>query len=247
MPSTPEGRQRASWPPESVVRIGGRPVRVWDTWLTAGVGYVPAPELPATTGIGPGEWPIADLADVFIFLFVAMTDNYLFVGCGLFVVLVSALFAFLSWRSLADYPLTYRYGNPLRSETQGGGLYDKWKLGSRASVGTTFNVYNPSNVEFLAGDLAVGYGCSAARVDWRIYGDDDLLASGTFREGQERRLTDVAVRHPPIIVRLTAARLDSAGCKTELVWHNPGFEGPGNGKFRFVLPLPDAVGVDRFG
>jgi hypothetical protein len=47
---------------------------------------------------------------VFIFLFVAMTDNYLFVGCGLFVVLVSALFAFLSWRSLADYPLTYRDG-----------------------------------------------------------------------------------------------------------------------------------------
>jgi VIT1/CCC1 family predicted Fe2+/Mn2+ transporter len=32
---------------------------------------------------------------VFIFLFVAMTDNYLFVGCGLFVVLVSALFALL--------------------------------------------------------------------------------------------------------------------------------------------------------
>jgi hypothetical protein len=180
---------------------------------------------------------------VFIFLFVAMTDNYLVVGCGLFVVLVSALFAFLSWRSLADYPLTYRDGHPPRSETQGDGLYDKWKLGSRASVSTTFNVYNSSNVESLAGDLAVSYGCSAARVDWRIHVDDDLLASGTFREGQKRKLTDVAVRlrHPPIIVRLTATRLDSADCETELVWHNPGVEGPGNGKFRFVLPLPDTV------
>jgi hypothetical protein len=180
---------------------------------------------------------------VFIFLFVAMTDNHLFVGCGLFVVLVSALFAFLSWRSLADHPLTYRDGDPVRGETQGGGVYDKWKLGSRASVSTTFDVDRSSGVEFLAGDVTVTYGCSAARVDWRIDVDGALLASGTFREGQERRLTDVAVRprHSPVIVKLTAARLDSADCETELVWHNPGFEGPGNGRFRFVLPLPDAV------
>ncbi|WP_221640276.1 hypothetical protein [Actinoallomurus bryophytorum] len=186
---------------------------------------------------------LAILVIVFIFLFVAMTDNSMFVGCALFVALVSVLFAFLSWRSLADYPLTYREGDPPRIETQGGGLYDKWKLGPGATVGATLDVDKSSKVESLAGELTVRYGCPAARVDWRIYVDGDLLASGTLREGQERKLANAAVRsgHPSIIVRLTAARLDSSGCATDLVWHNPGLEGHGNGRFRFVLPLPDAV------
>jgi hypothetical protein len=178
---------------------------------------------------------------IFIFLFVAMTDNSLAAGCGLFVVLVSALFAFLSWRSLADYPLTYRDGDPPSSEPQGADISDIWKLHSGANMSATMGVDHASGVETLAGDLALEYGCSAARIDWRIQVGENLLASGTFREGQKRELTDVAVRstHLPIMVKLTATRLDSAGCETKLAWHNPGLEGPGNGRFRFVLPLPD--------
>ena len=177
----------------------------------------------------------------FVFVFVALTDNYWFIGAGLSVVVLSALFAFFSWRSMADYPLTYRDGDRPRSETQGTGLYEMWELGSEASVSTTFTVDKATNVESLASELDLGYGCPAARVDWRIYADNSLLATGTFREGQERDLTDVAVRsgHPPIVVRLDAARLDAADCETELVWHNPGLEGPGNGRFRFVLPIPE--------
>ena len=180
---------------------------------------------------------------VFVFLFVAMTDDHVFIGCGLLAVLVAALFALSSWRSLADHPLTYRDGDPVPGETQGDGLYDKWKLGSRASVSTTFDVHRSSDVRSLAGDVAVRHGCSAASVEWRVEVDGDVLASGTFREGRQRTLTDVAVRprHPLIIVTVTATRLDSAGCETEFIWHNPGFEGPGNGRFRFVLPLPDTA------
>jgi hypothetical protein len=176
----------------------------------------------------------------FVFAFIAMTDDNWFIGMGLSVVLISALFAFFSWRSLADYPLIYRDGDRPLSKTQGTGLYEVWDLGSGASVSTTFDVANASDAESLASKLALGYGCPAARVDWRIYADDDPLDSGTLREGQERDLTDVAVRsgHPHIVVKLTAARLDSADCKTDLVWHNPGLEGPGHGRFRFVFPLP---------
>jgi hypothetical protein len=181
------------------------------------------------------------LVFVFAFAFVAMTDNYVFVGAGLFVVLVSALFVFFSWRSLTDYPLIYRNGDPPRSETEGAGLYEKWGLRPRASMSTTFYVENASNAESLASELYLGYDCSAARVDWWIYVDDDLLVSGTFRKGQERDLTDVPVRtrRLPTVVKLTAVRLDSANCGAVLVWHNPGFEGPGNGKFRFVFPIPE--------
>jgi hypothetical protein len=178
----------------------------------------------------------------FVFFFVAMTDNYWFIGAGLFMVLVSALFVFFSWRSLADYPLTYRDGDRPRSETQGTGLYEAWELGPKASVRTTFDVGNAAtNAESLTSDVNLGYGCRAARVDWRIYANDELLASGVFREGQKRDLTDVPVRSGqlPIVVKLTATRLDSADCKVDLVWHDPGFEGPGNGRFRFVFPIPE--------
>jgi hypothetical protein len=176
----------------------------------------------------------------FVFVFVAMTDDYWFIGTGFFVVLVSTLFAIFSWRSLADHPLIYRDGDRPRSETQGTGLYETWDLGSGARVSTTFKVDDASDAESLTSSLVLGFGCPAARVDWRIYADGDLLGSGTFREGQERDLTEVAVRpgRSSIVVTLTAARLDSAKCHTELIWHNPGLEGPGNGRFRFVFPLP---------
>lgn len=109
--------------------------------------------------------------------------------------------------------------------------------------GHTFDVRRSSDVRSLAGDMAVRYGCPAARVGWRVDVDGDVLASGTFGEGRKRTLTSVAVRprHPLVIVTITAARLDSAGCETEFSWHNPGFEGPGNGRFRFVLPFPDTA------
>jgi hypothetical protein len=57
----------------------------------------------------------------------------------------------------------------------------------------------------------------------------------------ERDLEEVAVQlgQRPIVVRLTANRTDSADCELEFMWENPGFEGPGQGKFRFVFPLPD--------
>jgi hypothetical protein len=177
---------------------------------------------------------------VFVFVFIAMTDDYWFLGAGLFAVLFSILFVFFSWRSLADYSVTYHDGDRPRSKVQGTGLYEAWSLSSGASVSTNFNLDRASGADSLAGDLALGYGCSTARVAWRIFADGASLGSGTFREGQERDLTDVAVRpgNPPIVVRLAAARLDSSDCETELVWHNPGLEGPGHGRFRFVFPLP---------
>lgn len=177
----------------------------------------------------------------FVFVFVAMTDNYWFIGAGVFVILVSTLFAWFSWRSLADYPLVYRAGDRPSDETEGSGLYDKWKLGAGASVRTTFAVAGAANAESLTSSLFLGYGCRDARVDWRIDAADGPLASGSFRQGQERDLTDVPVRRTrsPIVVTLSATRVDAAACPVDLIWHNPGLEGPGNGKLRFVFPIPE--------
>jgi len=184
---------------------------------------------------------LAVLVIAFAFLFVAYTDGEWFIGAGLFVALVSTLSIVFAWHSLADYPLTYKDGVRPRSTTSGTSLYEKWDLGSGTSINTTFDVDDASDAESLAGRLHLEYGCHDARVDWRIYAADDLLASGMFREGEERDLEDVAVHleQMPIVVRVTATRVDSADCETVLSWQNPGFEGPGHGKFRFVFPLPE--------
>jgi hypothetical protein len=206
-------------------------------------GFVAESLVASEIVYGDGAF-LAVLLIVFVFVFVAYTDGDWFIGAGLLTALVSALFIVFSWHSLADYPLTYRDGDRPRSTTSGTSLYETWDLGSGASVNTTLTVDNASDAKSLTGTLDLDYGCPAARVDWRIYAADDLLASGTFREGEERDLKDVAVQleHMPIIVRLTAARVDSADCETALSWRDPGFEGPGHGKFRFVFPLPEDNG-----
>jgi hypothetical protein len=199
-------------------------------------------ESSAASGVAYGEGAfLAVLIIVCVFVIVAYTGGDWFVGAGLLVAGVAALFIFLTWHRLADYPLTYRDGDRPRNEASGASLYENWSLESGRSVTTTFDVDDASDAESLAGSLHLEYGCSAARVDWRIYADadDDLLASGTFREGQERDLTNVAVRRKPVpsVVRLIADRTDSANCNTTLYWENPGLEGPGHGRFRFVFPV----------
>lgn len=176
----------------------------------------------------------------FVFVFVALTDDRWFIGIGLLVLFVSGLFAYFSWQSLADHPATYRAGDRPDSKVEGTGLYETWTLRPGARVSTTFDVRDASGATSLASELALGYGCPAARVDWQIQVDDRRVGSGTFREGQERDLTKVAVRphNQHARVRLTATRTDSARCSPDLIWHNAGLEGPGNGKFRFVFPLP---------
>lgn len=198
-------------------------------------------ELLLASDVAYGEGPVcAVVVLVLIFWFVAKTDEYWFVGMGLAAVLVTALFIYFSWQSMADYPLTYRDGDHPQSKVTGTGAYETWELGSEAAVSTTFDVVDASDAQTLAGELTMEYGCPAAKVDWHIYAGDDLVGSGTLHEGQERDLTENATlsKQLPEVVRLTAARSDSAACKTRMHCHNPGFEGPGNGEFRFLFAIP---------
>ncbi|MFI7063016.1 hypothetical protein ACIBL3_18685 [Kribbella sp. NPDC050124] len=201
-----------------------------------------APKLIASEIVYGEGVAFAVIVVVFAFLFVAYTDGYWFVGTGLLVALVSAIFIMLAWHSLADYPLTYRDGDRPVSKTSGSSLYETWELGSGASIGTTFVAGDAADIESLAGKMWLEYGCPDARVDWRIQAGDDVLASGTLREGDEREMEDVPVQldQLPVDVKVTAERKDSADCATRLLWQNAGFEGPGHGKFRFVFPIPDA-------
>ncbi|MEU0095589.1 hypothetical protein [Kribbella sp. NPDC006257] len=177
----------------------------------------------------------------FVFLFVSYTDGSWFVGPGLAVAVVSGLVIVSGWHALADYPLEYRDGDRPQHSTSGLTLYETWDLDSGKAVSTSFTVDDAADAESLSGTLWIEYGCPQASVDWRINLDGKLLASGTLREGDERELEDLAVRlGDQPVVQLTAARTDQGDCKTALLWENPGFEGPGHGKFRFVFPLPDA-------
>lgn len=170
---------------------------------------------------------------------VAYTDGYWFVGTGVAAALVSAVVVLVGWHSLADYPVTYQAGDHPRSSTSGLSAYETWELGPAASVSTVLRVDSATDGETLSGDLRLDYGCPAETVDWRIYVADDLVASGTLREGEQRNLEGAAVQlAQPVVVRLTVDRTDSAGCATALLWQSPGIEGPGHGKFRFLFPLP---------
>jgi hypothetical protein len=184
-------------------------------------------------------WAVALI--VFAFVFVAYTDGSWFVGMGVVVAVVSGLIVVFGWHALADYPLNYRDGDRSQDSTSGLSLYSAWDLDSGKSVSTSFTVDGGADAESLSGSLRIDYGCPEATVDWRITLDGEPLVSGTLREGDTRELEDVAARlgEQPVAVRLTAARTDQAGCKTALLWENPGFEGPGHGKFRFIFPLPD--------
>lgn len=183
---------------------------------------------------------------VFVFVFVAYTDGSWFLGTGLIVAVVSGVFIVSGWHALADYPLTYRAGDRSRPATSGLSQFEKWDLGPGKSVSTSLTVEDADQVadaKFLSGNLWIEYGCPQATVDWQINLDGERLASGTLREGDKRELEDLTVRlaEQPVVVLLTARRTDAGGCDTTLLWENPGFEGPGHGKFRFIFPVPDAA------
>ncbi|WP_326797144.1 hypothetical protein OG946_18385 [Streptomyces sp. NBC_01808] len=197
-------------------------------------------------------WIPAVLIFAFVFAYVAYTDGGWNIAAGVAVLVVSGLFAFLMWRSLTDYPLTYKDGDRPTLNVDGTGLYQVWDLAPGASVSTVLEADGGSDAEKLAGTVRLGHGCEAARVRWRIGAGDPAdessagisradapLASGTFGEGERRGLGEVPLLpEPPTAVLLTAVRLDDATCDTTLTWENPGFEGPGHGAFRFVFPVP---------
>ncbi|MFW6691949.1 hypothetical protein [Streptomyces sp. MAR4 CNX-425] len=194
-------------------------------------------------------WIPAVLLFAFVFVSVASSGSGWSVVAGVAVLAVSGLFAFFMWRSLTDYPLTYRDGDRPVLQVQGTGLYHVWSLAPGARVRTTLAAEGGADAGALGGDLSLGYDCAEARVRWRISGGADadagaadaLLASGTFGEGDRRALTGTALRaESPGAVLLTAVRLDDATCDTTLTWKDPGFEGPGHGPFRFLFPVPAA-------
>ncbi len=174
----------------------------------------------------------------FVFVFIAYTGGEWFIGAGLVCSLLAALHIYTGWRHLADYPLTYRDGDRPVSTTSGISLYETWRLGPGAVVDTQFTLGDGVDATTLAGELHQ-HGCPSS-VDWRVYVGGNLLASGTLANRGDRELDEVPVPSEwPVVVRLLAVRTDSADCTTELSWENPGFEGPGHGKFRFVFPLPE--------
>jgi hypothetical protein len=193
--------------------------------------------VPAELVYGEGL-VIAGLLIAFVFVFVGYTAGEWFVGAGVVSALIAALFIYIGWHELADYPATYRDGDRPETSTSGTSLYSSWELGRGATVDTQFTVDAP-DAQTLSGALHQ-HGCSS-NVDWRVYADGTLLASGTLANRDDYELKKVAVPtgKGPVVVRLSAARTDSNDCTTELSWENPGFEGPGNGKFRFVFPVPD--------
>jgi hypothetical protein len=180
---------------------------------------------------------------VVVFAMVAYSEKRWFVGAGLAVVAVVVLGALFSWATLADYPLVYGKGDFPAEKTELTSLYYKWELKAGENVDTVLVGEAPADAGHLAGELSLEFGCDdAARVGWHLDVDGDRVDSGTLHDGQSHDLAGVAVapNNARRAVRLTADRRDSATCVTTLNWRNPGFEGPGNGGFRFIFPgLPD--------
>lgn len=180
---------------------------------------------------------------VMVFAMVAYTDRRWFVATGVAAVLVVGLGAVFSWASLADHPLAYREGDFPETKTELTDVYTKWELKPGETIETVLTGETPADADHFAGDLALEHGCDdASRVEWHLFVDGDEVDTGALRDGQHHDLTRVAVPSKPghREVRVTASRQDSATCTTVLYWTNPGFEGPGNGEFRFIFPgFPD--------
>lgn len=191
---------------------------------------------------GPGADIVLIVLLCAVFAMVAFSENRWFAGMGVVAVVVVGMGAVFSWASLTDHPLAYRAGNVPDDKTNLGELYYVWQLKAGERISTTFEVEVPA-AQHLAESLSLDFGCDdAARVDWQIHVGDDLVDSGSLRNGREHDLTDVAIpsENGSVEVKMTATRGDSATCATDLNWTNPGLEGPGNGNFRFVFPgLPD--------
>jgi hypothetical protein len=73
--------------------------------MSPALGIVVESSVAAEIVYGEGVfWAVILIA--FVFVFVAHTDGYWFIGTGVFAALVSALFIFSAWHWLADHPLT---------------------------------------------------------------------------------------------------------------------------------------------
>ena len=112
---------------------------------------------------------------------------------------------------------------------------DDWVLGAGAEISTTYRPEGRPRVDGLARRLelhAVDEPCPA-RVEWAIVAGDDELAAGTV-DWRDDALGDVGIpsRRAPETLTITARRTDDADCRALLRWVDPGFDGPGLGRFR---------------
>lgn len=99
-------------------------------------------------------WIPAVLIFAFVFAYVAYTDGGWNIAAGVAVLVVSGLFAFLMWRSLTDYPLTYKDGDRPTLNVDGTGLYQVWDLAPGASVSTVLEADGGSDAEAHAAPCA---------------------------------------------------------------------------------------------
>lgn len=115
---------------------------------------------------------------------------------------------------------------------------DDWIMNAGSEISTTYRPEGRPRIDGLARRLelhAVDVPCDA-RVEWTIVADGHDLATGTVegwpRHEEELSEAEVPLRRAPERVTITARRTDDADCRTLLRWVDPGFNGPGLGKFR---------------
>lgn len=188
--------------------------------------------------------------DIFQFL-VAFVVVALGLSPVIGIVLVS------SWNNFTDVPLKYVSGDkPRDAEIDRGyddcarwaevpqachhglphGGSDDWLMNAGSEISTTYRPEGRPRIDSLARRIelhAVDAPCDA-RVEWTIAADSDELATSTVDGWPGDELGDVEIpsRRAPERVTITARRTDDADCRTVLRWVDPGFNGPGLGKFR---------------
>lgn len=205
------------------------------------------PNLEVPTGEG---LPLAIIILIVIFVFVAKSEGEWAIGMGIIAVSVVALFMYLTWAELADYPAEYKNGSCPEKTIDPGTWSMTWDIPPGKRIDTSLLVKGAPDAETLAGRLHLYSACEHPVVDWNIYADGTPL---THREAplvadpdEDRDLTRFPLppARGPVTLRLVARSVRSTCSKsTQLVWENPGLEGPGNGKFRFSFPnLPDPNG-----
>jgi hypothetical protein len=175
---------------------------------------------------------------------------------GLVMLIAAPLVGLLvhAWNGLTDVPLRYesgdrprgpevdefyddcaRWAEPQVCETglpRGGS--DDWVMNAATEISTTYRPEGRPRIDSLARRLelhSVDVPCRA-RVEWSIVADGDELATGTVEWIDELRDVDIPSRRAPETLTITARRTDEADCRSLLRWVDPGFNGPGLGKFR---------------